>query len=55
MWDNGHRNIYPYGVMGRYAVMVVDEPRVLQHDQFIEVGCLVRRGESFFLRSVADN
>jgi hypothetical protein len=44
MWDNGHRNIYPYGIGNRFAVMVVDEPRILQQDEFIEVGCLVRRG-----------
>lgn len=44
MWDNGHRYLYPYGIQGRFAVMVVDEPRVLQRDQLIEVGCLVKRG-----------
>ena len=44
MWDNGHRNNYPYGIMGHFAVMTVDEPRVLRPDQFIEPGCLVRRG-----------
>lgn len=44
MWDNGNRYLYPYGIQGRFAVMVVDEPRVLQRDQLIEVGCLVKRG-----------
>ncbi|XP_048733836.2 uncharacterized protein LOC125649965 isoform X2 [Ostrea edulis] len=47
MWDNGHRNVYPYGSGNRFAVMVVDEPRLLQQDQLIEVGCLVRRGDNW--------
>lgn len=47
IWDNGHRNRYPYGSNGQFAVMVVDEPRFLQHDQFIEVGCLVKRGDNW--------
>lgn len=49
MWDNGHRNNYPYGIMGHFAVMTVDEPRVLRPDQFIEPGCLVRRGLGMIL------
>uniref|UniRef100_A0A8W8HMQ2 Uncharacterized protein n=1 Tax=Magallana gigas TaxID=29159 RepID=A0A8W8HMQ2_MAGGI len=44
MWDNGHQYRYPYGIQGRFAVMVVDEPRILQRHQLIEVGCLVKRG-----------
>ncbi|XP_062581234.1 uncharacterized protein LOC134243034 isoform X2 [Saccostrea cucullata] len=47
MWDNGHLNVYPYGASGRFAVIVVDEPRILQQHQFIEVGCLVRRGDNW--------
>lgn len=39
--------MYPYGSNGQFAVMVVDEPRFLQHDQFIEVGSLVKRGIAF--------
>lgn len=44
MWDNGQQYHYPYGIHGHFAVMVVDEPRLLRDDQLIDVGCLVKRG-----------
>ncbi|XP_052698912.1 uncharacterized protein LOC128176544 isoform X2 [Crassostrea angulata] len=47
IWDNGHQCQYPYGIQGRFAVIVVDEPRILQRDQLIEVGCLVKRGNNW--------
>lgn len=48
IWDNGHQCQYPYGIQGRFAVIVVDEPRILQRDQLIEVGCLVKRGTKVY-------
>ncbi|KAK3097809.1 hypothetical protein FSP39_013395 [Pinctada imbricata] len=44
MWDNGHRNQYPYGKNGNFGVIAVDEPRILEQNQLIEPGCLVTRG-----------
>ncbi|XP_056021589.1 uncharacterized protein LOC125652124 isoform X9 [Ostrea edulis] len=46
-WDTGLKNRYRYGSTlpekDKYDITVCDEPRILQ-DEFIAVGCLVKRG-----------
>ncbi|VDI51128.1 Hypothetical predicted protein [Mytilus galloprovincialis] len=46
-WDFGNINRYRYGVEGCYDVVTTEDPRLLEDDQVIAVGCVVRRSSGW--------
>jgi len=47
-WDNNdHNNIYGYGGLAGFDVRTVDEPRELKPGHELDVGCVVKPGETF--------
>ncbi|XP_069137895.1 uncharacterized protein [Argopecten irradians] len=44
IWDSGYRNQYCCGKNGKFDVIPVDEPRILNPGETIQIGCMVRRG-----------
>ncbi|KAK3605993.1 hypothetical protein CHS0354_025022 [Potamilus streckersoni] len=47
-WDrNGDTNFYRYGDMGKYDVVIVDEPRLMYYNDLILTGCHVKRGKDW--------
>ncbi|KAL3867396.1 hypothetical protein ACJMK2_044602 [Sinanodonta woodiana] len=48
VWDcNKAIRDYSYGARGNFEVVIIDDPRVLQFDEVIAVGCHVHRGKDW--------